>query len=319
MKKFKDRIIKIIQLFITIALICVLLYFIDWNKFLITIKTAKILYVVIAGFLFFPGILFSVFRWNSILEKLKIIVSKKNLARLYLEGSFLGNFLPTSVGGDIYKYAILDKQFPNQKKNVISSMLLERGSGFLILFAVNILLLPFFIKIIFSDSVYASLEMFILLGLFFILTLFFFSKYIHILIKKLPFKLPLYDKLYNFLLNIKQTFDRKIVIITSVYSFLFVINILAGQIFYLKAFGVFVNPLYLLFAISIIYIIGVLPISLNSIGITEGLTVFLYGFIGISPEIALAVALSGRVCLLIANLSGGLVLLLNRTPIKTME
>ncbi len=309
MKNFKSITLKVMRLCISLVLITILFYFVDWNKFLLAIKDAKIIYITLAGLLFFPGILLSVFRWNSILERLNISISKKHQIFLYLEGSFLGNFLPTSVGGDVYKYTVLSKQLPEQKKNILASMLLERGSGFLILFVVNVVLLPFFTKIVFSNVKYLFLEGFILFGLFSILSIFFFSKYINYLVKKIPFKLSLYDKVFDFLSNIHRIFDRKLTCVTSVYSLLFVINILVGQLFYLKAFGVSANPFYLLFAISIIYITGVLPISLNSIGITEGLSIFLYSFIGISPEVALAVALSGRVCLIIANLSGGIILL----------
>jgi len=317
MKKNKKILIKIIKILISFFLIAYLLYSIEWNIFLSVVANANLLYIIFAGLLYFSGILFSVFRWDIMLKMLGIHITKTLNIRLYLESSFMGNFLPTSIGGDVYKYAILSKQLPNKKQKIIGSMLLERGFGFLMLFAINIITLPFFLNIIFSNKKLMLLEMIVFGGgiTFFLL----FNKGILNLLNRLFVNFSLYKKIYEFLVSLRKLFNLKNFLLPSMYSLFFILNILLGQILYLMAFGVFINPLYILFSISITYIAGILPISFNSIGITEGLTVFLYGLAGISPETALAVALSGRVCLIFANLSGGLWLLFPRAlanPIK---
>lgn len=305
----KSALSKMLKVGVSAALIILLLNFIDWEEFRSTVQSANLFYILIAGSLVFTGIWISVLRWDLVLQQLNIVIPRRKLARLYLEGTFLGNFLPTSVGGDLYKYAVLAKQFQNQKKDIAISMLLERGSGFLTLFGINIVLLPFFYGLVLSDKSFAGIEIVTLSALFAIVMTFFFLNKVDILIQKLPFSIVLYDKLRNFFLSGASVFDRKLVMSTSTYSFLFVCNILIGQLLYLKAFGAHIDPLYVLFAISLIYIVGVLPISLNSIGVAEGLTVFFYGFVGVSPEVSLAVALTGRVCAILMSVLGGILLL----------
>ena len=71
--------------------------------------------------------------------------------------------------------------------------------------------------------------------------------------------------------------------------------------------GIKVPILELIEIYTIVRLISLLPISINSLGITEGLYIVLFGLIGISSVDALTVALLGRVLLMLVSLSGGIV------------
>ena len=58
-----------------------------------------------------------------------------------------------------------------------------------------------------------------------------------------------------------------------------------------------------------ISLLSLIPLSLNSIGITEGAFVVLYGTVGVLPSEALAAALLVRFGMIILSLLGGLFLL----------
>ena len=58
-----------------------------------------------------------------------------------------------------------------------------------------------------------------------------------------------------------------------------------------------------------ISLFSLIPLSLNSLGLTEGAFVLLYGMVGVLPHEALAVALLGRFFRLIFSLPGGAFLL----------
>lgn len=297
---------------VSLFLLVWLLSMIKWELFWSLLTNANVYCIAIGAFLYFTGIIFSTHRWDLALKRLCIPLEWWAAFRLYLEGSFFGNFLPTSVGGDAYKFLVLNQRYPEHKSDIFASMLIERGSGFLVLFIFNLILLPFFFFVVISNFKLFLLEGFVILGLFAIIVTFIFRKFILRLLQRLPIKIRIYEKFINFIDRLIELHDGALIRGTLFWSILFVLNILLGQILYLKAFGVFVNPLFLLFSITIIYIAGVLPVSLNSIGITEGLSIFLYSFIGISPEVSLAVAFIGRVNLLICNLSGGVVYLVRR-------
>ncbi|MFA6570611.1 MAG: hypothetical protein WCT77_05180, partial [Bacteroidota bacterium] len=67
-----------------------------------------------------------------------------------------------------------------------------------------------------------------------------------------------------------------------------------------------VNFCYILLVSTITQIIGILPISLNSIGVTEGLNVFLFALVGVPLEISFAIALIGRMSLICTSSVGGI-------------
>ena len=79
-----------------------------------------------------------------------------------------------------------------------------------------------------------------------------------------------------------------------------------------RSVGAEVEFYYLLAVLPLVWLAGMIPISLNGLGITEaGYAIFLQ-LVGVTPEDALTVALLVRFRLLITALLGGLVFLRHR-------
>jgi glycosyltransferase 2 family protein len=308
---------KVIRVLISLSLLVILFSFIHWQVFLDQVKNIRLLLVLATVPMFFLGVYFSTLRWHSILKYLKVSLTKKNAFRLYLEGSFLNNFLPASVGGDVYKYLILSKDRPTQKKEIIASMFFERGAGFSVFIFVNLLLASLFYPSIPENNTLYLLEIFISLGAASSLILYVFRKYIA---KKCECILSYFvsnKSRVDIIPFLFEKINKTWIIPAIIYSFLFTVVIVSIRLCYLFAFGVSVNPIYVLFFTTIIQVAGVLPISLNSLGVSEGLMVFLYTLIGISPEIALGVALVERAVVTIMSATGALTLHRDQLQNKT--
>jgi len=61
---------------------------------------------------------------------------------------------------------------------------------------------------------------------------------------------------------------------------------------------------------TVVQLMGILPVSINSLGVSEGAFIILFGLVGISSVDALTVALLGRILLMLVSLSGGVLLFL---------
>ena len=124
--------------------------------------------------------------------------------------------------------------------------------------------------------------------------------------KNYQFKNSLIVKAHLLIKSICKAHNPQLIICSIIYSVIFSSLVaLAGTILF-YAFGLKISFLYVLFVSTIIQILGMAPISLNSIGISEGLGMFLYSFVGIAPEISLAAGLVGRVSSIITSSLGGI-------------
>jgi hypothetical protein len=258
--------------------------------------------MIIFLLLLYPSLYFSVLRWGIFLGNYGLQIKKTKLFFLYYIGTFFNNFFPTTLGGDVYKFANLNKKFVGAKKEIAASIILDRGSGLIALFLVNIFLAPFFYNLIVADPRFLFLEITIFLGLLAILFL--------IRNKRWLLRIEKWSK--REIVTPLVTFqNKKLLLYGLVYS---VFSILLSSIIlwgYFLAFDTPINFFYVLLVSTVTLIMGILPISFNSIGITEGLNVFLFGLVGVPLEISLAVTLAGRVSSLAINSLGGLLYFIN--------
>jgi len=278
---------------------------IDWGLFLVDLKNANLLIILSAALISFLSTYISVLRWDVFLSNYGLKIRKIKLYSLYSISSFLNNFLPTTIGGDIYKLVDLNKCFPEKKKEILSSVILERGSGFVVIFLLNVALIPFFYKLIFDNRAFLSLEIIIVFCLLFLL---FFIKHNQIFfkMKKIIKKdILLIDKFCRLITSLTDIKSKKSLWLGIFYSviYAFLCSTVSWLQFY--SFGVEINFFHIVLINTITLIIGVIPLSLNSLGVTEGLNVFLFSLAGVPMEVSLAVSLIGRVSLMLTSSLGG--------------
>lgn len=309
MIKIRKKKFEVIRLFVAIAFLCYLFSLINFSNFLEIIKNVKLWPLIIIVLMYPLNVYISTLKWNSILKYYAIIHSKSKLFYLYLVSGFFNNFLPTSIGGDSYKYLRLIEKYPSLNKEILSSIILERGIGFFALFAINIVLIPCFIGIILNQPIFLGIEL-LITAIFLLIIILLCQKNKTIkYLEKIKIKIKLFQKFKNFVKTLSSINNKKVLTVSFFYSIIFIILSAFSTFLLFYALGIQVNILYILLACSIVNIFSVLPISLNSIGVTEGLFVLLFGFYGIETEISLAAAVIARVLLIIASSFGGFVYL----------
>lgn len=300
----------LIKLIITGALLYFLFRNIDFVLFLEKISHANLVLVVISAMIAFPGIYISILKWDLFLKNFGISLKRLKLFSLYCISSYFNNFLPSTIGGDAYRFIYLKDRYPQQKKHIASAIILERFTGLFSLFFINFLLVPFYFDEIINNRVLSILELvtlFIFIGILF--AIFIFRKIRITNHRFLSFSFT--NKILSLIKSLYDLKDRKVIYNTLAYSFIFSLLVASARLILFRAFNLEVPFLYILFVSTIIQVVGIFPISLNSIGVTEGLSVFLYSIIGIPADLSLAIALVARVSLLVTSCMGGIFYFLN--------
>jgi hypothetical protein len=282
-KKFKF----ILKLIVTIVLFIFLFNKVDLNKTLFFLKDINFL-IIIPVLLYPVGIFISTLKWKKILNS-NLDVSFWNLYKIYWISNFFSNFLPSTIGGDSYKLVRL-KQVGT--KNIFISILLDRGSG------VFSTLLLIFIGSFFFDILPFS-KSFLLLVLLFLLLFLLSLKFLN--------KIPLVLKYYEIIIKNKKIIFQ--LVLLSI-LFLFLGGFSFWIFFYMFDFNLNFFHLFLIYLL--IQIISMMPVSLNGWGLREVSFVSLVSFLGVAPEIALAIALVSRFASLIASGFGGLLFLFEK-------
>lgn len=78
------------------------------------------------------GVVLSAFRWQRVLATLEVPTRLVQLTRHYLASLFVGNFLPSTVGGDVLRVTRLGAEAGDNSRP-FASVVLERMSGWIVL------------------------------------------------------------------------------------------------------------------------------------------------------------------------------------------
>lgn len=313
MKKISTSFLKLI---VGLSMIFFIFSRIEWNEFINTIKRINpvFIYVLIILF-FFPGVCLSVLKWKKLLLIHNINLPFKQLYLYYLIGTFFNNFLPSTIGGDVSRVLYL-KRATNKTSEITASIVMERLTGILALIflgALSVLVnLSFVIRhplLLYVVSLFFS----VVIVIYLLLGNYTLKRHFH----NLKFLIPFWGKvaeLFEALYNYRN--HKKVLLSALIISIVFVLfGVLATYLYFLSiAIEVPIRELILIY--TLVQLIGILPISINSIGLTEGSYIILFGLIGISSVDALTVALLGRVLLMLVSLSGGVVFIFRDTLFK---
>lgn len=97
--------VQVVKVLISAALIGILLSRIDAAKLWEVARTASVSWLALALSVYLLMILVSAWRWGLLLDAQGIAVSFKRLTSSFLVATFFNNFLPSNIGGDVVRVA----------------------------------------------------------------------------------------------------------------------------------------------------------------------------------------------------------------------
>ena len=307
--------VKILQIFVSIALLSLVFYQAGLfsvegrDAFLKSLTSAHpkwLLLSIAVGVLINMS---SAFKWYMLVRARDMMVGYWRIFSYYLIGQFCNIFLPTSVGGDVVRSYELGK-YTGRQADSLASVFVERYTG------VVTLLLCAAIAVLFKLSMFG--QQFVLLSLLgFTLLLALmgwlvldpraYSKIQFFLVKRFP-------KLRNVLEKIDKLFasigeykkDIKSIVWAFANSFLF---------YFIAVFNVWVTALVfnqqvvfvdVLIATPVIMLLMNIPLSMGNIGLMEFAYTSVFQIMGYSPALGLSVALLMRAKSLLDGAMGGI-------------
>ena len=271
---------------------------IDWRGAVNQLLNISLPWLIVACALNALAIVISALRWWRLVAVQGSRLGAYDSIRLYWIGGLFSTVLPTNIGGDAVRVAMAKRY--GSISSILASIVVERISGLLILAGLVAIALLFLPQI--QDIVPA--HNWVIVGLFAILFLgpaigFSMMPMIMAWLRKLKTKNKIInlivDKAHHFINAINLYRGEKFELTISVaISLLFYLTLVIFQAVTILTVGGDVTMKAALIAAPMVLLVSALPISINGLGVSEGVFVLLYVQMGTTPEAALAAAVLRR-------------------------
>jgi hypothetical protein len=301
----------IVKILIGLCLVFLLVSQIDIRNIgdiLNSVQQEKLAY----GLLFFLlATVFEVLKLHSLLYRdCKLISTFK----IVFVGLFVNNFMPSNIGGDLYRVFML-KRLQFSLGSAVTPVLLDRlvGLGVLVfaglVYAVsNISVLQR--KVIDTGYVIHSVNMIWIAISFVVLSV------IILLVKELTNKkqnkvIHKWNKFYS---QVREALSRirfrEFISLLS-FSMFFHLCRMFGVFFFVSSFNGSIELMSLFLVFAVVAMVSVLPISIGALGVREGTLTVMLVFFGVDLQVAIMVAITVLTIIWFKSLVGGILFITN--------
>jgi glycosyltransferase 2 family protein len=280
-------------------------------------RDIKWLYFFIAFLLFVLHNVLGAWRWATLLKKFHISYNLIVLVKYYYIGNFISFFMPTSIGGDIARIIFLQRESHSIEIGS-SSVIVERILGIIAIIMLFSLSVAMGLKDITDMSFFWPAISVLIVFLMLILLLFFFPIKMIDKISFIPEKLRANFRSTMLTLRSYRT-ETSTLIQALVLSLLFQLTIILS--YYLLAASIQLRipvHLFLLF-MPLIWILTLLPLSLNGLGLREGSFIYFFSSAGYDSELLSIISILGVLLLVIQGLIGGILLLFDKRTVQEIK
>ncbi len=293
--------------------LCLLIYLltlVDYQEFSRVLSRAHLSFILLAITIVLIDRIWMGAKWMILLRAQSIRASFLSCIRSYFMASLLGLVLPTSVGSDVMRLMSFSVR-EGEREKIAASIVVEKVLG---LFAMLLLVcICSFLLIQNFSEIYWKYFYFILFFLITVSVFFVGSLYYLPRSKSDRFKGKFFKKLGNVVSSYQQfRYYPKAMLAFFILSFFEQFVPFISTFVLARAFELPGSALNYFMVIPFIYFIARIPISVDAIGILEGLYVLLFPLVGLSKTDALLLALASRVTTTIGNLIGGVFYFLGR-------
>jgi uncharacterized membrane protein YbhN (UPF0104 family) len=250
-----------------------------------------VLFLILGLLTTLAGIILSAWRWQRVLGALEVDTRLPNLVSHYLAGQFVGNFLPSTIGGDVLRVSRLSAASEVPGPSVFASVVIERLTGWIVLpllTLAGLALQPSLLRLGVASQLALALSIGTLLLLAGIVAA--------AGSRRMAGRFAANEGWTRFIGAVHVGIDSLrrrpqaaagIIGVATVYQ----LSPVLAAWFATRALGLHLPMLALLAFTPVVAIAQVLPLSLNGLGIREGAFVLFLGPLGVSTGQAVAVGL----------------------------
>ena len=300
-----------IKVVISALLLTIVLRSANLGEIWAAVRGADLLLLVVAFSLHLVGFMVSAYRWRMLLRTSGADCSIRFLFESYIVGVFFSNFLPSTIGGDVYR-AYDSSRLGQGKSNAIAVVVLDRFLGLLslMLFALLALLagnqLTERIPLLF---VWVSLGTLGILA--FVWVSFMPPHWLPQVISKL--KVPFGDKVRRLLEAFLEFKGHRAVLVKALgLSLLLQANVVLHYYLIAQAMNLAIPLSNFFLIIPVATLIMMLPISVNGIGLRENVFVFFFAPFAIAQSQAIAFPWIAYGMVVVLGVAGGVLYVLRK-------
>lgn len=306
---------------VTVLLYVAVFYKVDAGPLIDRLRGAHLGWVALGTAAYIVGQWSSAWRWWILLGPVDLVVPYLRMVAFYFIGMFFNIFLPTIVGGDAVK-ALLLARHTGEPARSIMSVFMERNVGLFALFGIASIAVWFAPPV---ELVGLPIGLFVLA----LVTAFLAANVViatpraYRLIDYLIVLTPLVrlrsraQSLYEAIVPYRTAWRSMAAALAL--SFLFQAVVILVVFLNAKALAVDVPLAALAVFVPLISLAGMLPISVNGLGVREGLYLLLLGRVGVPADVAVSMALLYFVVTVTASLPGGVVYALQHPPVRARD
>ena len=305
------KIIILLKVIVSFGLITLLVNQVDFTKIVNILKNIDILMIIYALIFFTIQIFVATMRWHFILECQKINLDYKNTLQILWSGLFFNQAMPSSVGGDVIRGYYLKKQGMTLGRATLG-VLMDRLFGMLGLVILVVASLPLLFELV-NDPIAHTGVFLIALSISLALLFMLFTD-------KLPGNfghIKLIRGFYSLSQGVRHCIAKRYngLIILMLSILIHLISVVAVMIIAV-GLGLDIEWGGFLLMVPLVGLMMVVPISIAGWGVREGMMVIGFGYLGVAPELALALSILYGLSILVVALPGGIVWMLKRTQDK---
>ncbi len=293
---------------ISAILIWYLLSTTEFSAIYASLRSADPFWLLLAFVLLFVGKLITSYRWQVLLQAQGITIPLRMLIGSLFVGQFFSNFLPTTVGGDavrIYDTAAYSKETARSVIAVFMDRLI--GTFALAALALLALLAGLWLHADVSSFVWLVVAAFVGCGIALLLV---FNSTLAVRINQIlrAWRLgKISDKIQKVFAAFDMLKDKKAALLGAfLLSMLLQVNVVLHYYFISLSLGLDVSFFLYCIVIPLSLIILLVPVSINGIGLREGIYVFLLGGLGVAAQDAIALSWIAFLMVLSHGIIGGI-------------
>jgi glycosyltransferase 2 family protein len=296
--------LNLLKVIISAGLIYWILRGTNLSEIFIALRGAAFPLLIIAFTMHLMGFTISAFRWRLLLRSRGSDASIRFLVESYIVGMFFNNFLPSTIGGDVYR-TYDSWRLGQSKSSALAVVFVDRFLGLmaLVLFALLAMLnANQLTESIPSLSLWLGLGMVGMVG--FIWLLFAPPRWLPGYVANL--KLPFGNKIRTILESFLAFQGQPGVLLKALLlSILLQINVIVHYYLIAQSLSLPVPFLGFFLIIPLATIITMLPISVNGIGVRENVYIFFFAPFAVSAPEAVAFAWIAYGMVVLQGLLGG--------------
>jgi hypothetical protein len=299
---------------ISAALLLLLFVWVDWKAGFQVMAEVDLLLLLPYAALFPLALVVAAKRWIELLVPHGIELPLARVVKIYWICTYLSNFLPSNIGGDVSRVGFLCRL--NKTAQVAGSILAERFIGFVVLLLFTAVAATVRPEIFLWKEGAFLFWAGIAVGLAGASGFLLYSNRLagwFMAVKGHGPIVVILKKVGKLLVALETYRNGKMIIKVVGWSILYYIVGLLAHYTVAMSLGLNLDFVSILSVAPFVWLISMLPVSINAIGLAEGAFVVCYHQVGLSRPEALAFALLLRFAqTLCSSIGGGLLLTVNK-------